>query len=110
MKPKVCKCCGAPLHGYKCDYCGTEYERDMMPEPFIVERVPLGTDTIACKYNVDLGIINRMEKEDMEHYLKHKMAYEMSEKLLDYMDIETWIDPMTMTQWFGGRIKVLKPH
>lgn len=21
-----CKNCGAPLHNYKCDYCGTEYE------------------------------------------------------------------------------------
>lgn len=21
-----CKNCGAPLHSYKCDYCGTEYE------------------------------------------------------------------------------------
>lgn len=21
-----CKNCGAPLHGGKCDYCGTEYE------------------------------------------------------------------------------------
>ena len=30
MKAMVCKCCGAPLHGYKCDYCGTEYERNMI--------------------------------------------------------------------------------
>ena len=24
-KPRVCECCGAPLHGYVCDYCGVEY-------------------------------------------------------------------------------------
>lgn len=24
-KPRVCSQCGAPLHGHKCDYCGTEY-------------------------------------------------------------------------------------
>lgn len=27
MTPKKCEMCGAPLHGYKCEYCGTEYER-----------------------------------------------------------------------------------
>ena len=24
-KPKICECCGAPLQGNKCDYCGVEY-------------------------------------------------------------------------------------
>lgn len=27
IKPKAtCVNCGAPLHGFKCEYCGTEYE------------------------------------------------------------------------------------
>ena len=25
QKPRVCTQCGAPLHGHKCEYCGTEY-------------------------------------------------------------------------------------
>lgn len=24
-EPKICKCCGAPLHNNICDYCGVEY-------------------------------------------------------------------------------------
>ena len=24
-KPRVCECCGAPIHGYVCEYCGVEY-------------------------------------------------------------------------------------
>ena len=26
LKPKLCVCCGAPIHGFKCEYCGVEYE------------------------------------------------------------------------------------
>lgn len=25
MKAKTCTQCGAPVHGYKCEYCGTEF-------------------------------------------------------------------------------------
>lgn len=25
LLPQVCKCCGAPLHNHKCEYCGVEY-------------------------------------------------------------------------------------
>lgn len=24
-KPRICECCGAPLHGYVCEYCGVDY-------------------------------------------------------------------------------------
>lgn len=26
IKPKHCECCGAPLIGYQCEYCGVVYE------------------------------------------------------------------------------------
>ena len=26
MLPKICKCCGAPLKGWKCEYCEVEYD------------------------------------------------------------------------------------
>ena len=25
IKPKICLQCGAPFHGYRCEYCDTEY-------------------------------------------------------------------------------------
>ena len=28
MKIKNCVNCGAPLHGIRCDYCGTEYDEN----------------------------------------------------------------------------------
>lgn len=34
-----CKNCGAPLHSYKCEYCGTEY-----PELLTLIRLPLDNE------------------------------------------------------------------
>lgn len=25
LRARICTQCGAPLHGHKCEYCGTEY-------------------------------------------------------------------------------------
>ena len=112
-EPKICKCCGAPLHGYKCDYCGTEYEKpkDFIPlQPYIIERLPHDVETLACKSEISLECMRGMNQEEAADYIKHNMAMAMTEKLLDYMDVETWVRPETMTQVFGGRIKVLKPR
>jgi len=34
MKENKCKNCGAPLNGYKCEYCGTEYTLDFNNIPY----------------------------------------------------------------------------
>lgn len=31
MKYGFCKCCGAPLSSYTCEYCGVEYEKASQP-------------------------------------------------------------------------------
>lgn len=112
-EPKICKCCGAPLHGYKCDYCGTEYEKpkDYIPfQTYIIDRLPQDVETLACKSEIPLECIRSTNEKDVIDYLKHNMAISLSEKLIDYMDVETWISPEKMVQVFGGRIKVLKPR
>lgn len=105
---RICKNCGAPLHGYKCDYCGTEYER---PTPtYTIEHVSYDTETLACKCAVSLEVMRKGDESAIVDYVKHKVAREITENLLKYMDVETWIDPHTMQQVFGGRVRVVKPR
>ncbi len=65
-------------------------------------------DTISCitevplSYHMDEGLMTEMVKQDM--------ARKMSEKLIKYMDVETWVKPETLSQVFGGRIRVVRPN
>ena len=110
-KARICKCCGAPLHGYKCEYCGVEYEkpRDYIPQ-IVVYREDRDVKTLACKSSIPLHAIRDLGEEDVEEYIKEDMAYKMSKELLNYLDVETWIDPIERQQIFGGRIKVITPN
>ena len=103
-EPKICKCCGAPLHDYKCDYCGVEYEKpkDYIPhlQPYIIERLtPHDVETLACKSEIALECMRNTNEKDIVEYLKHNMAIALSEKLIDYMDVETWIRAVLLIQF-----------
>lgn len=105
-----CKCCGAPLHGSKCDYCGTTYEEFNPITHFQIDTYTHPVDTLTCRTNLPVEYLKTDNKELIERKVKEDMAYQMSEKLLDYMDIETWLDPATLTQCFGGRVRVARPY
>lgn len=102
-----CKNCGAPVHGYKCDYCGTEYPELRYSAPIVIQRTPADYQTLACKVVLDDRMLGL---PGIENYVKQEMARKMSERLVEVMDIETWLDPARLQQVFGGRITVLRPH
>ena len=110
-KAKICECCGAPLHGYKCEYCGVEYEKpiDYIPQ-IVVYRDDRDVKTIACKSSIQLESIKYLGKEEAAECVKTEMAHNMTKELLQYLDVETWIDPITMQQTFWGRLKVIAPN
>lgn len=102
-----CKQCGAPLRNGRCEYCGADYRKEIPQITYTIEP-DYGYQTLACNVAMPLEIIYRDSKA-AEQIVKKDMAYEMSKELLNYMDVETWIEPRTMTQMFGGRIRVKKP-
>lgn len=102
-----CRNCGAPIHGSKCEYCGTVYEQSI--HRIVVDKYPHGFDTLACKTELPLYYTKTMSKEELAQNVKHDIAVKMSERLCEYMDVETWVDPETMTQFFGGKIRVARP-
>lgn len=52
-----CKNCGAPLHGTKCEYCGTEYSED-------------GNKAQTITINLD----GRQIAETVIKYQRHKLS------------------------------------
>ena len=53
MKIKNCINCGAPLHGRKCEYCGTEYTENggvfaAFPEGEVCGTLSVGDVTYRC--------------------------------------------------------------
>lgn len=103
-----CKQCGAPLHGYKCDYCGTEYKDKFIPH-FRVDYCEHPVETLACRVEFPMVAMRVGNEEEIIGHIKSDMAYQISKKLVDYMDVETWIEPKEMIQVFGGRVKVVVP-
>lgn len=103
-----CKQCGAPLHDDKCDYCGADY-RDKISPQFRVDCYEHPVTTLACRVEFPMVAMSVGNKEEIIGYIKSDMAYQISKKLVDYMDVETWIEPKELTQVFGGRVKVVIP-
>lgn len=106
VKPN-CVNCGAPLHGCKCEYCGTEYDFDDIIK-VKYERCEIPLETISCKSIVPLEHIQGCN--GMENYIKEDMARQMSKEILKYAEFETWIDPHKLEQVVGARVKVGVPR
>lgn len=107
MKVKSnCVNCGAPLHGCKCEYCGTEYDSDEIKIKYEVCNVPF--ETVACKSSIPLECIQGCD--GFESYIKEDMARQMTEEIMKYAQFETWIDPHKLEQVVGARVKVGVPR
>lgn len=105
IKPN-CVNCGAPLHGCKCEYCGTEYDSDEIKIKHEVCYVSF--ETVACKSIIPLELIQGCN--GVENYIKEDMAMKMSKEILKYAEFETWIDPQRLEQVVGARVKVGVPR
>lgn len=104
-----CKHCGAPLHGSKCDYCGSDYSDYYQITTLKIDKYTHQVDTLAYKVEMPMEYMKSDTQELIEAKIKADMSYQMSKDLLKYMDVETWIDPVRLTQIFGGRIRVARP-
>ena len=73
----------------------------------MIQRTPADYQVLACKVVLDDRML---VLPGIENYVQQEMARKMSERLVEVMDIETWLDPERLQQVFGGRITVLRPH
>lgn len=103
-----CKNCGAPLQGWRCPYCETEYP-DLKPIDINYHVTPARTRTIGARANIPLAFIDRAT-DDIILHAKRDLAVKMSEQLLHYAEFETWLDPKTLSQVLGARVELVAPE
>lgn len=106
VKPN-CVNCGAPLHGCKCEYCGTEYDFDDIIK-IRYERCEIPIETVACKTVIPLVDIQGCV--GFEERVKEDIARQMTERILHYADFETWVDPYRMEQVIGAKVRIGIPR
>lgn len=102
-----CKNCGAPLHGSKCDYCGTEYEEHITS--IRVETYRSNTHTLCAALRIPGELAYQHNVEDLSDYIKSKLSSSIAKELIPYMNIDTWFDPETFEHCIGARVRVLDP-
>ena len=109
-KPLTCQCCGAPINRrtMRCDYCGTQYQREEnnIVLNYVVEHP--NTHKIMAKVVVPDEII-ACHPESATEYSLRKMREQIADSLLSYMKISIEMDYMNRCQIIHGEIRVVDP-
>ena len=111
LKAMVCQNCGATIdrRSMKCEYCGTQYEReyDGAQVRFVMDRP--GVHTICAEAMVDEMIVGSIPPEAMERHIMNKLRNSIADGLLEYLKMEVKVDPMHFCRIIRGEVRVLDP-
>lgn len=111
MKPLTCINCGAPIDrsSMKCEYCGTQYEReyDGTNVRFVVDRP--GVHTLRAEVMVDDLSLRRSPPEAMERHIMNRMRQTIADGLMEYLKMEVAQDPLRRCRIIRGEVRVLDP-
>lgn len=106
MEQLKCSNCGAPINRetMHCDYCGATFKRD---DNFIVcqiERPKILPVTTAMNFDKDFALMDGYEKFVVDH-----VAYQLAEKVAQFMEVTIQEDPMTDQITAYGRVRLIPP-
>lgn len=104
-----CSNCGAPLQGWKCPYCETEYP-ERKPIEINYHVTPARTRTVAAQARIPLAAAQHMTAEDLGKIAKRDLVQRMTNEMLRYFRFETWVDPETMSQVLGAHVELVAPE
>ncbi len=110
LKPLVCKCCGGTINRQtmKCEYCGTEYERQGEDAVIRIEtfRNPVRTFR-ACVSISDNDVTKSPDL--MSEVALRQLKTKLSEAIASNMVVDVVHDINYMTQKVYGTIKIVEP-
>lgn len=104
-----CVNCGATLgrNAVKCEYCGTEYKREMEVTHLGICTAP-NTDTIHAQVSMEYRLLKKFP--DAKKYVVEKLARAIAKELLQYMTIDTYEDPCSFSEVVRAKVEVVKPN
>ena len=111
METMTCKNCGAPLNDdLKCEYCGTQYRREMKEDSMLyIQTCPAEIATLCTQITVADEELNRCPDDYLAERCLKEMTYAIAKQLVPFMDVAITTDPRMMTKIIRGRIRVVEP-
>lgn len=110
MKKMKCECCGGTINTatYKCEYCGTQYEGLSQDCIRIVSHTP-GCRVLSSNMAIDGMMLHEFGEKEAAEMAIDRLARNIAESLVPYMDIETEYDPCFRQQIIKARVRVIEP-
>lgn len=105
-----CKNCGAPLQGGTCQYCGTRYDLPKKVTNIHIEETRPGELTLAGAIRLPIWdlALDRMITETAANKVYPKIAKELAEAILPYVDVHMDFDEINHESVFTYRLKVIE--
>lgn len=88
MKQLKCQNCGAPLHGSKCEYCGSVFFDEVAQYIKAIEKAE--ADAQVKKTNAQAEADAKLIEAEAEAEANRKVASSLSEAILEKMYYEKW--------------------
>ena len=104
LKPLICPQCGGTINRSKrkCEYCGTQYDLGY-DDVLHFEVLQPGTHVLGSQAIMTDEMIQVMGSKKASEYILRRMAEEMAEQLIPFMDVKTELDPVY--PWAGTKIR-----
>lgn len=109
MQALTCSKCGAPINPrtYRCDHCGTSYERPSPVIPRIEYRVEdPHIHKICATVEIDRYADRYVPLDDLSRMATERIVNKIAQSLTPFMTFETEDDPFNMTRYVRGFIRV----
>lgn len=110
MKKLICKCCGGKINSstYRCEYCGTQYEKHQD------NIIRIETYQNPCRvYKAQMYMrndeIEMLGKENASEIAIKQLSRNLAEAIEPNLEIVTEYDPLLMSQKISARVRIVEP-
>lgn len=111
MRKLICECCGAPINPrtYKCEYCGTAYEREVNGNVVRIETFQNPVREYKAGVEVPAEAVSVMNEHGAANYAIEQLSRNLAEAIAECMQLHTHYDPRSMNHIVTARIKIIEP-